>query len=259
MFDFVKKARQTLAGYGQLSVRSLEESGADPKFVRDSGGVPPSPPSGKRFSVLGLDLGQSQDHSAGVMVDRQMYESGFNGPRDEQLWVRYVREWPTGYDYTAVAEDALDLNPSVIVPEFNGVGRPFVDILRKRAAQRGYIGRIMPVVTAASSAKLQEHFEARGRHLTVPKVDLVSSITAAQQRKLLRTVACSPMCPNRCGCDIPKMFKELRDFQYRISRAANVQFGNVEKAGLHDDLVIALGLACFYSSTIGWRSGGVMM
>jgi hypothetical protein len=226
------------------------------------------PDARKVFRVLGVDLGQSEDHAAAVMLELDATE----GSNDNLLKVRYIREWETGHAYTLLKDELLDLMPNVIVVEFNGVGRPFVDELRQRAMERSYSGHILPVVTAGSNAKLQEHEEARGRHITVPKTDLITAIILSQEKRRLRFAPCSNgMCRagHPCGnsgcsqeapclrrsrctmgackplCIVGHLHAELASFQRRYSKV-NMQYGNEPKAGKHDDLVIAMGLACFY-------------
>lgn len=189
------------------------------------------------FTALGLDLGQSIDYSAGVMLESRCHPSNLYGPPDLLIRCRYIRKWPLGTDYMQIVEDALDLNPSIILPEFNGVGRVFVDILRNRARERGFHGAIMPVVSVGSNARIQVHKEARGRHVSIPKCDIVTAISLLQQQKFLRLP------------DVPEtkmLLAELGDFQVRFGRSMK-QFGNMPGQGRHDDLVIALGLAAWWT------------
>lgn len=258
MFEFVRRARQFMPGgrqelgsYGQLKILDPTNPDLDPQFLRASGIQPPQPTTATQ-SVLGLDLGQTNDPSAGVMLERR--STSAEGPQDPRLHCRWLREWPKGTDYGQVINDVLDLNPNIIAPEFNGVGRPVVDELRRVAAFRGYKGTIIPVVSVCSNAKIELHMETRGKHITVPKSDLISAISILQQKKLLRFLACpKKSCPTKCGCDVNKLLKELADFQKRMPSHRAEQYGNVMKAGAHDDLVIALAISAWISQRFGWR------
>lgn len=199
--------------------------------------------------MLGVDLGQAGDPAAAAMLVRKTYDDAFIGPRYPRLMCRTLREWPLGTDYCQLVSDLLDAPVDVMVVEFNGVGRPVVDMLRREAARRNVEMKIRPVVTAQSNARVKLKTEARGSHWFVPKVDIVTSIvTLVQQRMLV-----FPDIP-----EVKTLRQEMADFQMRYSRSANLQFGNVPGAGKHDDLVIALGLACWWMQRFGARRFSVV-
>lgn len=196
------------------------------------------------FKVLGLDLGQSADYTAGCLLEKKTYPSDFVGPQYAKFRCTSLRRWPLGVDYVDVAKDAVDLNPDVIVPDFTGVGRPVVDIMRREARNRGFEGKIRPVTIAASDARVKLKTEARGSHWLVPKADLITSIAVMQQRRLLVL----PRVP-----ETELLLTELAQFQVRFSKHANVQFGNSPGARHHDDLVIAAGLASWFMLRFGTK------
>lgn len=161
--------------------------------------------------ILGLDLGQAQDPAAAVVADRVVTEpANFIGPRNPrfkmQIRVRAIRTWPLGTDYNDIVSDVLDpgLAADVIVPDFGGVGRPVVDMLRKQALQRNFKGKIKPVQLTGSAARVKQKQEARGQHWNVPKIDVVMSAIIAQQQGYLYL----PNVP-----EVPLLLKQLRDFQ----------------------------------------------
>jgi hypothetical protein len=196
--------------------------------------------------ILGLDLGQSQDPAAAALVDRVTEEPpGFVGPRNPNFGMRIVcqalRLWPLGTDYTQIVSDVLDVNADAIVVDFGGVGRPVVDVMRKEAVKRNRKTKIRPVQLIGSSGRAQIQAEARGSHWNVPKIDIVGSLILCQQKKQLWLPKCQ---------ETTTLLEQLRAFQMRITKAANLQFGN-SPAGGHDDLVVALGLACWYARRFG--------
>lgn len=205
------------------------------------------------FRVAGVDLGQACDHAAISILKRTTYKGHFCGPPDPSSRLVYCRRWPNDTDYMDLAEELVSLNPNVMVLEFNGVGRPVVDIVRSVAQRRGYVGKIRPVITAASNARMEEHREARGSYMTVPKKDIVSAIRIMGKARLLVTPS-----PKRMP-ELKHLDEELRVFQMRYSQAGNMQFGNQPGAGLHDDLVISLGLACWWMLRCSGQNPGIAM
>ena len=195
--------------------------------------------------IIGVDLGQAQDPATAAVLDREMAEpKGFIGPRNPHYtprnYCRQLRVWPLGTDYTDIVENLLDLPADVLVVDFGGVGRPVVDMLRKRAMLKRYQGKIKPVQLIGSSSRATRKQETRGAHWNIPKIDVVTSIITAQQTRHLYL----PDCP-----ETGQLLEQLGVFQMKFTRAANLQFGNAP--GGHDDLIIALGLALWWSQRFG--------
>lgn len=272
-----------------------------------------------RFRVAGVDLGQASDPAAAAFVEQdQPLPEGTHGPRDDTVRVIGLRQFPIGLDYTVLVDELLAFDVECMVVEYNGVGRPVVDMMRRAAAAKGYRGRIHPIVTAASHIQAKMVTEQRGRKWVVPKQEIVSSINLLQRKN--SWAACgkcghplpavgmrctAPECKVRIEPDgewhdgggrrwvvegfngshhgpydskeearaavkqmpsegkatggglafpsreqVPEMallYSQLRDFQQRQKRDTGaVQFGNLPGGGRHDDLVIALGLACWW-------------
>lgn len=195
--------------------------------------------------IIGLDLGQAHDPASAAICDRRDVEPPeFIGPPDPNFKPRVIcralREWPLGTDYTDIIEDVLGIPATVFCVDFGGVGRPVVDMLRKRAQQIGYKGRIKPIQTIGSNARAMQKHEARGTHWNVPKVDLVTSIILCQQDGSLRLPATA---------EVRKLLEQLRNFRMTFTKAANLQFGNAP--GGHDDLISALGMCCWWCRRFG--------
>lgn len=202
--------------------------------------LPMSDPMLRIISVLGLDLGQSQDPSAGCMIERAVRRSDFQGPLPAK-WQRdrctKLARWPLGTDYEKVILDSLNARPDVIVVEYNGVGRPVVDWMRKEASKMQYAGKIVPVLSVGANARPMLKKEARGSHYVIPKIDLVSAITIVLQKK---TVFMSKEHAKILG-------EELGNFQLRYKKeTGNETMGNAPGAGNHDDVVICFALCVWY-------------
>jgi len=196
--------------------------------------------------AIGLDLGQSHDPAAAAVVDRVTSEPlDFIGPANPNFKprtvVRSLRQWPLGTDYMDIVEDVLSFPVDVIVVDFGGVGRPVVDIMRRRATEKRFTGKIKPVQLIGSNARATQKREARGVHWNVPKIDVITSILLAQQDGSLWLP--------KDAKETAALFEQLRIFQMKVTKAANLQFGNAP--GGHDDLIVALGLACWWCRRFG--------
>lgn len=183
--------------------------------------------------VMGLDLGQAADYSAAVVLERRCYDSDFVGPPYAKVNCVAIRRWPLNTDYNDVVKNVLDLPCDALVVDYTGVGRPVVDMLRRRAQHIGYRGMIRPVVIAASHVVMRQKTELRGKHWVVPKVDLVTSINSLQQRGLLAL----PRCP-----ETQMLLDEMDTFKMRYTKRSLAFEGTK-----HDDLLMAAGLAAWWT------------
>ena len=86
--------------------------------------------------------------------------------------------------------------------------------------------------------------------MNVPKIDVVNSILLQQQARNLYL----PQVP-----ELEILFRQLQDFRMTITKAANLQFGNIPGTGRNDDLVIALGLTCWYKKVFGNRKPAFLL
>ncbi len=208
----------------------------------------PEPPREKRLVVAGVDLGQSCDRSAAVALERRWGEAGFVGPVSPKIRMVQIRRWDQNTDYADVIDALLSWPVNVICVEYNGVGRPVVDVLRRMAAARGFRGRIVPVVTGDSrvqaTMRMTEISGKKRYHQVVPKQDLAASVAIMIQQEMLVWPRFKPGHPLR---DLMEHLKdELAKFQTRYSDRGNVQMGNLPGQGNHDDVIVALGEACHY-------------
>lgn len=199
-----------------------------------------------RYRILGVDLGQTSDPSAACVLEKKIYDGGYIGPPDITVRLADLRKWPLGTDYNRVVDDLLDARAiDVIVCDFTGVGRPVVDLLRKRALERNYRGKIIPVVIAASNTTLRQKTEARGSYWTVPKCDLISALNVLSQSRQLRTG--NP----RKDPLVKALHEELAAFERKVTKSANETYN--AKSGKHDDIVCAVCLAAWWLLRYGSR------
>jgi hypothetical protein len=179
---------------------------------------------------LGLDLGQAQDFSALAVVRQVPQEAE---PRYE---VAGLKRWELGTPYPAIVEGVagilakpplLAAHTSLIVDQ-TGVGAPVVDSFEVAGL------RPLPLLITAGSQVVSD---GAGWH--VPKRDLVSVLQVLLQGERLKIAAALP----HAGT----LRTELLNFKVKVTLAGNDTYGagSEWREGMHDDLVLALALACW--------------
>lgn len=202
---------------------------------------PPSAPSSDERPgpgyVLGLDLAQASDFTALAVVERTRLEPE-GGRRRFSHGVRHLKRWPLKTPYTQIVADVAELvgdlrkaapalPPPVVVVDQTGVGRAVVELVRGANLP----ARVLPVLITAGHAMTYD--EDGSAH--VPKKELVSTLQALLQS---RRLVVAPL-PER-----ELLVKELLAFRVKITVAANETFEAWRERD-HDDLVLAVALACW--------------
>jgi hypothetical protein len=187
------------------------------------------------MNYVGLDLGQKIDPSAVVVVERIEHRRAFMGSAFERLVVRYIERMPLGTPYPRVVERVRRIVQSqalrgncVLAVDASGVGAPVVDMLR--AAQ---LGCSMTAFTITGGE--------RSGGESVTKRDLVAGVQVLLEsgRLTIGKVA---------GQE--RLVKELSDVRMTVGASGRTRLG-ADGYGEHDDLAIALALAC-------WKASGAM-
>jgi len=202
--------------------------------------------------LMGLDLGQATDPTAIAIVECQgtpqtvavpvrrysqtlgqygwvSKEAAFEGPPG-QFAVRHLDRLPLRTAYPAVAERVRSLflqltKPCTVVADATGVGQAVVDLL---------CGMGLPVLAVVITAGAEVGLLEGGR-VTVPKDDLVATVAVGLQTGRLKVASTLPLAE--------VLAEELSRFEVRVTAAANAVYG--APGGAHDDLVIAVALACW--------------
>jgi hypothetical protein len=196
---------------------------------------------------VGLDLGQRQDHTAIALVERTGLERGGRGLK---LGVRGVERVPLGTPYPKVVERAWEIvndadvrGRCCLVVDGTGVGAPVMDMLR--AAR---LGCEICEVTITGGERAQQGFVGGRERWSVPKRDLISGVQVLLERGDLRIA-------RRCQ-EAGALVKELMDVRATTKQNGRVRMG-ADACGEHDDLVIAVALACWRAGRgqVGLRSG----
>ena len=224
----------------------------------------------------GLDLGQSADYTACIIVERHETPrerpapawtfapvAGTTSPlfgsyepsqrvldtagtlRDvprtnaaaTRYDVRHIERYPLGTSYPAIVDHVHALlqraplrgNVECVV-DASGVGRAVIDLFQRRM-------RVRPV-TITSGATVSQSDDGYYR---VPKIDLVSCVQTLLQQGRLKFAASLP--------NVDLLTAEMQNYQVKLTASAHETFN--ARSGQHDDLVLALALACWYADQHG--------
>lgn len=194
-----------------------------------------SGPAAKAEYVLGLDLGQASDFTAMAVAEKTLGARGLS-----HYALRHLKRWPLQTPYTGIVADvaALLARPplagAVLAVDQTGVGAPVVDMFR--AAQTG--ADLQPVlITGGHEVTRDEEYVWH-----VPKKELVSTMQVLAQGRRLRCAAV----PER-----QLLLNELAAFRVKVTVAGNESFEALRQRD-HDDLVLALALACWVGERSLW-------
>jgi hypothetical protein len=183
---------------------------------------------------LGLDLGQTRDFTARAVLERlPPPQAGLVADKPDYA-LRHLNRFPLGTPYTEIVPAIADLTcagllaGSAVVVDQTGVGRAVVDMMRQA------IGWVVPVTIAGGHAVTV----TEERSFLVPKKELVTCLQVVLQARRLRIA--------RGLHEAAVLVRELQQFQVKITAAANETFG-VWREGQHDDLVLAVALACWWA------------
>jgi hypothetical protein len=211
-----------------MNISSVRIDLAGPRWDEDEPPPPPAPPAPTYF--CGLDLGQAQDFSALAVARKVPGEPA----RYELVG---LRRWRLGEPYPKVVADVKAIlgRPPLADPratlalDFTGCGRPVGDMFELAGMSPQLVG------IHAGFAVTQ----AGPREWGVPKRDLASIVAVLLQEERLKWPASLP--------EAPTLATELQNFRVKVSAAGNDTYGacGAWREGQHDDLVLAVALACW--------------
>jgi hypothetical protein len=212
--------------------------------------------------IVGVDLGQQRDPTAITVIERGYVPAGklynaqywYKGreiysarePVKLEYHVRHLERPALGTSYVDVVERTIELLKSlakldeelVLAVDTTGVGRPVADMLRARVDewleedQNTYINLAWITITGGDSVT-----KAEGGGLRVPKRDLASAPLVLMQNKQLKIAE---------GLQLADTLKrELLNFKVKINIATGHDSYEAWREGDHDDLVLAVAMACW--------------
>jgi hypothetical protein len=186
-----------------------------------------------------LDLGQSHDFTAIAVVQRVVMAGkfdpvGFGCEEIIQRQLRHLERVPLGTPYTEIVERVARVvrTPAVrdqcyLVVDATGVGRPVVDMLRSARLPC----RLMAVLITGGGQSGQ----ANG-YYHVPKRDLITGMRLLLEEGKLKIAAALEHGRT--------LVQEMAGMRVKITAAGNEQY-EAWREGTHDDLVLAVALACW--------------
>jgi hypothetical protein len=190
------------------------------------------------WSVVGVDLGQSQDYTA-VSVLRAVPQ------RDDKTTFQcgHIERLKLGTPYPRIVESVLRLTerPELedrwsLVIDATGVGKAVTDMFREALGAKQK--RLAAVTITSGNA-------VTGGRLSfgVPKRDLVTGLLVLLESGRL------------VFADLPEMTQllaEIPDFRVKITTSGNAIWGTWRE-GAHDDLILSLAIAAWYADRQGGR------
>lgn len=186
--------------------------------------------------AIGLDLGQAVDYTAVSIVQRIDPPEG--EPRYE---VRRVERLALGTPYPAVGQYIQDLlkrrelQEASLVVDAMGVGMPVVDMLNEKG--------LRPIAVKVHGGSAETRDERGAWH--IPKRNLVSTLQVLLQNRQM-VIAPFPQ--------LDKLLWEIQNFKVTISPTGHDSYEAWRESD-HDDMVFALGLACWWLRHPGGRAG----
>jgi hypothetical protein len=181
--------------------------------------------------ISGLDLGRRSQYAA-LAVAEQTRDDDAGLAR---YAVRELRRWPPGAGHAAVLADVLGLFAapplagSTLVIDGTAVGASVVEMFR-RGGINAYVQEVL--ITAGHAVSKDETGALR-----VARAQLASALVALGATRRLRVVRTLPL---RAAFD-----RELDTFTARPAPAGDEQVMADSRVGKHDDLVLAVAVACF--------------
>jgi hypothetical protein len=189
--------------------------------------------------LCGLDLGQQKDYTALAIAEYYRPDGAKRLPL--QYDVRHIERVPLGTSYPVIVNrvhtllDAPRLQGHVkLIVDGTGVGRPVIDML----CQEG----LNPVAVSIHGGDAVSR-ETRGcTWYRVPKRDLIGVVQVALHAQRLRIAAAHPMAST--------LIAEMQNYRVKIDPNTAHDSYSTWREGVHDDLVLACALACWYGE---WR------
>lgn len=178
---------------------------------------------------MGVDLGQQKDFTAIVVVERRCAPEG-----PDEYHVRHCERLPLGTSYEAVERHIKSLlrpfedqkQKIALIVDATGVGRPVVDSFR----EAGLAPVPVIVISGSETTKVDGAWH-------IPKRDLVAVPKVLLGKKQLKIGQGIPF------ADV--LINEIINFQVKVNIATGHDTYEAWREGDHDDLVIALSLACW--------------
>lgn len=192
---------------------------------------------------IGIDLGMRQDYSAIAVIEKSKQPTGKTDPATlrpatvNRLDLRHLHRFQLGTPYSSIVDEVAKLAGTItlhgqfknveLIVDATGVGTPVVEQLERRK-----MGVPIRAVTITGGNVVSRD----GNRYSVPKRDLVSTTAILLQGRQLRIAASLAFADT--------LQKELLNFKLKVTAAGNDTY-EAWREGDHDDLVLAVALACW--------------
>ena len=183
---------------------------------------------------IGVDLGQKNDPTAVAVLQRLVSFRPHQSPLLHSLNVLHVERLPLGAPYPRVVERIREIatqsplaGDCALAVDATGLGAPVVDMLR---AARLNCGISAVNITGGDT---QSH---NGKTWNVPKRDLLASLQVPLENGQLKLAPGLKL--------MASLIREFTDFRSTTNSSGHVRLG-ADGSGEHDDIVIAIALACW--------------
>lgn len=207
---------------------------------------------------FGVDLAQAEDYTTVALLDREAVVDDEGSPVRDGQQKPLHRYYCVGLErherHLAYPELVERIGATVKLPAIQARGRPMVAVDASgvgRAAFDSILAAklpatVTPITITAGMGVVPERWNKSGpMGYKVAKTGLVGALLVALETERLKFAPGLKL--------VPALEAELRDFRIRITAAANNTYG--AKSGSHDDLVIAVALACWIAEN-GPRPSG---
>lgn len=189
----------------------------------------------------GLDLGQSQDYTALAIAERIMPADPKGKPSYHFRHLERLKlgtSYPAQVAYVKQVVEHLVKQPvgQLIKPrrevtlalDYTGVGRPVADMFQEAH---------LPCVLYAIGIHGGDVVTWDGHTVHVPKRDLVACVQVLLQSERLKVAEALP--------EANTLVKELLNFRVKIDPLTAHDSYSAWRENIHDDLVLAVALACW--------------
>ena len=177
--------------------------------------------------LIGLDLGKRRDYTAIAVLERQAISGG-------AFDLRHLERIELNTSFTEVVDRVQELVntaplylASTLIVDATGLGHPVLDLLLSRG--------LSPVAVCITSGTVVSQ---SGNSFSVPKRELIRALV-----RLLES------CRLRLAADLPyrdELLGELQNFRVQINKKTGHDSYSARGSLRHDDIVLALALACWY-------------
>jgi hypothetical protein len=205
--------------------------------------------------IAGLDIGSMQDPTALAILERDV--TTLTGKLRSRYDARWLERFPlqTSYpDLARLVQRRLEKlgQQCILVLDVTGVGRGMVDLFREAwmtvhpvtGERHPMPGKPMIIAVTLLTSAMHQATAPTWDEIHVPKRAVVMAFMVALQQQRFRAA--------KGLREAEVLFKEGRNFQWKVSKSGQDQYG-AWREGEHDDLLLATALGVWWGEQHGPR------